>query len=327
MSNDKVNAQNTGTPYDDVYRTLIVDCPKLLIPVVNEIFHKKYDENIKIISLENELYVNQQDSKQMKLITDSHLMIESSRYHLECQSTIDNSILIRCFEYDSQIALQDSTLTNNTLTVNFPNTAILYLRHNQNTPDTMTVSIKVPGNECHYQVPVMKISTYSIDKIFEKKLYFLIPFHIFVYEKHFKEYNSNEQKLTELKIIYKQILQRLDQCAKQGLLTELNKHMIISMSKKVLNHISQKHEKIQKGIGDVMGGNVLDYEAKDIYRSGIAEGIAQGVIQGKNLGHTEKLIMLIQKKLDKGQTVEQISDALEESVEAIELLIKEYHLA
>ncbi len=314
MSDNKINEQTTGTSYDDVCRTLIVDCPKLVIPVINEIFHKNYNENTNIISLENELFVNQQDSQQMKRITDSHLLIESSRYHLECQSTTDNSILIRCFEYDSQIALQDSELSDNNLTINFPNTAILYLRHNKNTPDFMTVTIKVPGDKCTYPVPVMKINSYNIDEIFKKKLYFLIPFHIFVYEKQFKEYDSDETKLAELEAIYEELIRRLEQCTKQGLLTELNKHMIISMSKKVLNQISQKHKNIQKGLGDVMGGKVLDYEAKDIYRSGIAEGV------------TLNLLTLIQKKLDKGQPIAQIAEALEESVETIESLIKANNL-
>ncbi len=314
MSDNKINEQTTGTSYDDVCRTLIVDCPKLVIPVINEIFHKNYNENTNIISLENELFVNQQDSQQMKRITDSHLLIESSRYHLECQSTTDNSILIRCFEYDSQIALQDSELSDNNLTINFPNTAILYLRHNKNTPDFMTVTIKVPGDKCTYPVPVMKINSYNIDDIFKQKLYFLIPFHIFVYEKQFKEYDSDETKLAELEAIYEELIRRLEQCTKQGLLTELNKHMIISMSKKVLNQISQKHKNIQKGLGDVMGGKVLDYEAKDIYRSGIAEGV------------TLNLLTLIQKKLDKGQPIAQIAEALEESVETIESLIKANNL-
>lgn len=31
-----------GTPYDDAFKTLIVDCPKLLIPMVNEAFGKSY---------------------------------------------------------------------------------------------------------------------------------------------------------------------------------------------------------------------------------------------------------------------------------------------
>lgn len=38
---------NAATPYDDVHRTMLNDCPKLIIPVVNEMFHKKHSDNEK----------------------------------------------------------------------------------------------------------------------------------------------------------------------------------------------------------------------------------------------------------------------------------------
>ena len=51
QKNKKLNtASNTATPYDDVHRTMINDCPTLIIPVVNEMFHKKHSDNEKIIA-------------------------------------------------------------------------------------------------------------------------------------------------------------------------------------------------------------------------------------------------------------------------------------
>lgn len=44
-----------NTPYDDVFKTQKVECPRLLIPVINEAFHKKYDKNVEIIKLEDEI--------------------------------------------------------------------------------------------------------------------------------------------------------------------------------------------------------------------------------------------------------------------------------
>lgn len=32
----------TSTPYDDVFKTLLNDCTKLIIPVINEIFGEHY---------------------------------------------------------------------------------------------------------------------------------------------------------------------------------------------------------------------------------------------------------------------------------------------
>lgn len=331
MTNDKPVAYSSATPYDDVYRTLVTDCPNLIIPVVNEVFQKNLPDNAKVIPLENVVFLYQPHSDQPKRITDSNLMIEASRYHIECQSTIDNTMLIRIFEYDSQIALQDSTLMDNTLSVRFPNTAVMYLRHNSTTPDTMTVHIEVPGDECSYEVPVMKTGTYTVDEIFEKKLYFLIPFHIFAYEHLLEECDKNEEKLKQLTCIYEDVINRLHECARKGLISEYVKCTIIDMAKQVLNHISQKYSNVKEGIGEIMGGNVLEYEAKDILRKGIAIGHADGRAEGHAAGHaeglTERLVMQIRKKLDIDQTPEKIADDLMEPLETIEALIKEHQLA
>lgn len=46
----------TNTPYDDVFRTLLNDCPGLILPVVNEVFHENYTGNEKIVFSQNECW-------------------------------------------------------------------------------------------------------------------------------------------------------------------------------------------------------------------------------------------------------------------------------
>ena len=183
-------------------------------------------------------------------------------YHIESQSTEDHSMIIRMFEYDAQIALEDAELTAEGLMVEFPKAAVIYLNSSRKTPD----------GKVTYAVPVPKIKNYSVDELFEKKLYFLIPFHIFVYKNQFKVYNRNEQKLEELELIYQDIMERLEALSEKGELDEYTRHCIIDMSKKVLGHIAVGHEKVKEGVGNVMGGRILDYEAKRIYNSGRSEG-------------------------------------------------------
>ena len=304
----KINSEETtATPYDDVHRTMLNDCPKLIIPVVNEMFHKKHSDNEKITVLNNEFFINRQGGSQIERITDTHFLIGSVRYHLECQSSVDGTIMYRIFEYDSQIAMQESLLCQDKLTVKFPNTAILYLRHNQNTPDFMTVEIIVPGASCSYEVPVMKVQTYSIDEIFKKKLFFLLPFHIFVYEKEFQEYDVDEQRLQELAFVYQEVVQRLNSYAESGLIDEYTRLTVIDMSKKVLEHLAKKYSKVREEVGAIMGGKILEYEAKDILRR----------------GERNHLVKLVQKKLAKGHSVPEIADMLEEEERVIEEIIKE----
>jgi hypothetical protein len=234
-------------------------------------------------------------------------MIGSIRYHLECQSTTDGTMMYRIFEYDSQIALQDSEVSGNKLTVHFPNTAILYLRHNKNTPEQMQIELRVPGATCSYLVPVMKVQNYTTDAIFEKKLFFLIPFHLFTYEKDFNVYEENPQKLQELTGIYEEIVERLNECEENGIIDERMKTMIVDMSKKVLEHLAKKHSNVKKGVGDIMGGEILEYPSKTIWKR----------------AKREQLVELVQKKLAKNYSVEQIADALEESTDTILEIIEE----
>ena len=275
MNQKKEKESNTSTPYDDVHRTMLNDCPKLIIPVVNEMFHKKHSDNEKITLLNNELFINRQNGKQVERITDTNLLIGSIRYHLECQSTADGTIMYRMFEYDSQIALQSSQLSGDRLIVNFPNTAVLYLRHNKNTPNRMIIELRVPDAACSYSVPVMKVQNYSIKEIFEKNLLFLIPFHIFSYEQYFDEYEENEHKLKELKQVYEEIVDKLNDYANGHIIDEYTKSTIIDMSKKVLEHLAKKYSNVKEGVGAIMGGKILDYPAKSILNTGKAEGIVK----------------------------------------------------
>lgn len=109
-------------------------------------------------------------------------------------------------------------LTSNILTVQFPDSAIVSLRHTQNTPEHMTVKVLTLGGKVSYIVPVLKVKRYTIHELFEKKQFFLIPFHIFVYEKDFKELEENKKKLKQLEEEYAAIRERLEiACQKKQL--------------------------------------------------------------------------------------------------------------
>ena len=177
-------------------------------------------------------------------------------------------MLIRIFEYATQIALDQGELENNVLKVEIPRSAILFLRSNGATPDKMTIEIKTPGGVNSFDVPVMKAQKYSIDDIFEKGLLFLIPFYIFSHESRFQEYELDEDALKELKIEYMEIVKRLDSLLENGSISVYTKKMIVEMSNKVVNHLAQKYDNVKEGVTSIMGGKVLEYEAKQILNEG-----------------------------------------------------------
>ena len=315
-----------NTPYDDVFRTLLTDCTELIIPVVNEIFHTKYTGKEKICLLQNEHFIKLPDGSEQERITDSSFEIISdsvtekhsygqtanftkgtlrNRYHIECQSSEDGSMIIRMFEYDTQLALENKELISNSLTVRFPDSAIVSLRHTKNTPDSMTITVLTPGGKVTYSVPVLKIRHYTTNELFEKKLFFLIPFHIFVYEKDFNELETNKKKLKQLEAEYASIKKRLEIACHMGDLTEYPKAAILDMSRKVILHLASKYKNVAKGVSRQMGGKVLEYEAKDILRKGEANGMKKAKMQ------------LAAKLLQSGSTIQYVADLTELPEETI----------
>lgn len=272
-----------NTPYDDVFRTLLNDCSSLIIPVINEVFGEHFTGEEKIRFSPNEHFLNRQDGNETGKITDTCFQIlgeEVKKYHWECQSSPDNSMLVRFFEYDTQIALDEGEVKGGTLIVTFPHSAVLYLRSCVSTPDKLEVKMVTPGGSISYEIRVMKSQQYSLEKIFEKNLLFLIPFYIFSYERKFTEYERDGEKLEELKGEYNRIKDELEKLQEEGGISEYIKCTIIDMSNKVLEHIAQKHESVRKGVKSVMGGKILEYEAKTIRNEGLEKGREEGLEKG-----------------------------------------------
>lgn len=278
-----VNARITSTPYDDVFRTLLNDCSSLIIPVINEVFGEHYSGQEKIVFSPNEHFLNRQDGNETERITDTNFRIEgkeTKKYHLECQSSTDNSMLIRFFEYDTQIALDEGEIKGNVLTVTLPHSAVLFLRHHPSTPDTLKIRIVTPGGTVEYDIPVMKSQQYTLEEIFQKRLLLLIPFYIFSHEAQFAEYEKDKSKLRFLQEEYEEIKNKLEEFLNQRLISEYTRCTIIDMSNKVLEHIAAKYNSVREGVRAVMGGKILEYEAKTIKREGIEQGLEQGLEQG-----------------------------------------------
>lgn len=310
-----------GNIYDGAFRTILNDCRKLVIPLINEIFGEAYTGEEEIQFFPNEHFLDRQGEADKERITDTNFSIKGKsikKYHIECESSLpDRKMTIRLFEYDAQIALDEGEVTEETLTVTFPNTAVLYLRNYKKTPDKMKYAIVTPGGTVRYDIPIVKIQKYSLDEIFEKRLLMLIPFYIFSHGKKFPEYNNSKQKLAVIEAEYKDILERLDELERQEVIGAFDKRIIIELSGDVIKKIAQKYENVQKGVGDIMRGPMIQTSARTILNQGIQQGIKQGIDQGISEARRETVL----KMLKRGKyTVEEIAEDTGLSVAEVEQL-------
>lgn len=61
--------------YDGAFRTILNDCRKLIIPVINEIFGETYTGEEEIRFFPNEHFIDQQDEADKERITDTNFTV------------------------------------------------------------------------------------------------------------------------------------------------------------------------------------------------------------------------------------------------------------
>ena len=260
-----------NTIFDDVFRTMVEKMTYLVVPLINEVFHTAYPEDIKIVQLRNEHQLEDGE-----IITDSCLRIGNMLYHIECQSLDDETMAVRMVEYDFVIALEHRKKVKGRYCVEFPRSCVLYLRSGKKTPDFLEVELVLPDSQmCVYRVPTVKMEHYTKDSIFEKKLLMLLPFYIMRYEKNADTIEKNPQMVQRLLNEYEDIRNKLEReisiLGKSELYTDLNKLII-----RISDYVFRNKEKVRKGVGEVMGGKVLQLESERLREEGKAEGKAEG---------------------------------------------------
>ena len=313
---------NNNTIFDDVFRTMVEKMTYLLVPLINEVFHTSYPEDVKIVHLRNEHQLEDGE-----LITDSRLLIGDKVYHIECQSTDDATMAIRMFEYDLVIALESRRRVGRRFFVEFPRSCVIYLRTTKNTPDVEEVELKLPdGQVCVYRVPTVKVERYTKDSIFEKNLLMLLPFYVMRYEESAHTIGENTEKLQELLSEYEDIRVNLEKelsmAGRSELYTDLNRLIV-----RISDYIFRKEEKIRKGVDEVMGGKVLQLESERLFELGEARGKIIGKTEGKAEGEAigeARMRMLINRLIADGR-MDEIGKIID-SAEACRKLYKEYGL-
>ena len=246
-----------STPYDDSFRTLLTDCPKLVIPLVNEMFSETYDTKDAVTLYQNEHFLPDEEER----ISDSNFSIgadKGKRYNIECQSNRDGSIVIRLFEYGAQVAQENAEIDDGRTTFRFP-------------------------------------------------------------------MEQSNEELEEMIKAYHDIFARLGELVRRGELTEYERQSIRSMCKRVALALAGRYEKVRKGVEAVMGGKVLEYEAKDILREGIKTGEERGKKIGEEIGKEEGTLMTlvrgVRRKLEKNKTPETAAEELEQEISCVLLVM------
>lgn len=291
----------SSTIFDDVFRTMLEKMPQLAVPLINEVFGTSYPEDVKIIQKRNE-----HQTKNGRIITDSHLLIANRIYHIECQSTDDSTMVIRMIEYDFAISLEQVQKENGRYRMYFPQSCVLYLRGIKKR-DAISVEIVMPnGGTVEYTVPVVQVQEFTCDDMLRKRLLFLLPYHVIKYEQE-KDLDTDREKWKEF----------LDECKKiesyleENFLEKGNEKAyrdMVELIIRIADYVFRDKEKVKKGFGDVMGGKVLELESDKLIQRGIEQGLEKGIQQG--IAMERKNTELVRRKAE--EEIQRLKKLLEE---------------
>lgn len=189
--------------WDRVFKTILQEQPALFIPLINMVFEKQYKRDVSITSISTESY----NKDKGKIMSDIAFLIEDISYHFECQYLNDDTMAFRMFEYDFHITLIDSKRGNNFAEFNFPRSCVFYIEPKDNIPKKLKMKINFQNGSFDYEVPIIRLYDYDLDKMEQEELFLFLPYEILRHirnvttEKHIIEY-ANEINFVYSKIIY-----------------------------------------------------------------------------------------------------------------------------
>jgi hypothetical protein len=171
--------------YDDLIKeALETFSPKIVIAFLNSVFKHDMPPDSAVEPSGTE------SNKEKRTVADYTLKVTEPdgtvRYfHIEAQTSNDKRMALRMFEYGVRFALghigesrEDSVL------IEFPSAAVIYLKDNSNTPRTLNVTIKIPGGQTlEYAIPTERMSDYTPEQLLEQDKVPLFPFYMANFQK------------------------------------------------------------------------------------------------------------------------------------------------
>jgi predicted transposase YdaD len=195
---NKVTPKKIQLRYDQLMKRTLEYSPIVVIRFINRMLHRNLPLDSKVTWLDKESNYNDE-----LRIGDFCFQIGDEKFILEVQSKYDGTMAFRIFEYDIRAALKHGkSEVNGELTIEFPAPAVIYLRCNNNTPDTLQWHLKFfDGQQVDIAVPVIKLNNLSPEEMVERDLLPILQFYPLAYKSVGKNdeprFIADVQKITD----------------------------------------------------------------------------------------------------------------------------------
>ena len=362
MSN-KENSINTLKVYDSVFWNTARVLKDYLPYLVNEAFGEKYTKNAEVTFKADKEVVSKEDGTTVTAYVDALFNILDKQYssggcdiHFECETKGSKGIYIRIAKYVSGYAYENVVETEIGAKIIIPYSAVIFLRRDSKKICKFVITVECPGGELSYNVPVLKISDYSLDEIFEKKLLVLLPFLPFMFtQNELKTMDNDEERRKQIELLILDIDRRLMKMVDNNELKNVQKGVIINNLLLVFEKIAVKYETIRKEVEDMRKIKVYKSEIEEAWEQAeakaeamaeakaeamaeakaeaMAEAKAEAIAEAKNKELADKEMELEEQKQENSRLTEKIENQKEENskltqkIEMLQNILKKNNIA
>lgn len=242
--------------WDEILKAIVYTMPKQLFPLIREVYGKEYppDTPIRLLNTEHSTCLDDPaHPPSSKLMDISLLVAETDYYHIECQMGNDRQMVIRMISYDLHHAIEhciSGNCANDEIILRFPHSIVLYPDQNLSLPDSLKCRVIFQdGSEHLYQIPTVKIQSYSLREIHRKHLTLFVPYLLLRLKPRIasKKHRLTKKELTEL---IDDIIVILQQDLTNGYLTKQECsdyiNLLIRASEHIFYHHPAYHKEVQR---------------------------------------------------------------------------------
>ena len=239
--------------WDEILKAIVYAMPDQLFSLIREIYGKEYPPgaSIRLLSTEHSTFQDAPAPPSSNLMDISLLIADSDFYHIECQMENDKFMVIRMVSYDMHYAIEhcmSQDISTGEITIRFPHSVVIYPDQNNSLPDKLRCHIIFPDESEHiYQIPAVRIQSYSFDEIREKHLYLFIPYLLLRLKPRIRS-KSLPLHRKELTAFINDIIVILQDALTNGYLTKRECSDYLSLLVHASGHIFYHHPDLHKEV-------------------------------------------------------------------------------
>ncbi len=246
---------NGSMLWDEILKAIVDVMPEQLFPLFKEVYGKDYPKGtpITLLATESSTYLEDPDAPPSSRLSDIALLVNGTDYyHLECQMLNEQEMVIRMIAYDLHFSIKYTAQKDEKtggFVMRFPRSAVIYPAKNKCIPEFLKCRIIFQDNSEHiYQIPTVRIQSYSLREIQEKHLTLFVPYLLLKFRPRLNPRRKSFLTKKELTDYISEVILMLKEEQNHGYLTDRECNDYINLFRRASERIFVKHPGFRKEV-------------------------------------------------------------------------------